>query len=143
MFATMARQGGLVQLEQSDMHLALNMAKMGKGGFLGAAIEVTKYLVQKPDNKLQKEKKRGVRFPQHNKVKAAPERHSAMLHENHTDGCLPCQNCSAEKLQTRWRHKCTGAPPSDRLRQATLGLMRCPPRMPPGPPGDDEGAYAS
>jgi hypothetical protein len=30
MSATMARQGGRVQLEQSDMRLALNMAKMAK-----------------------------------------------------------------------------------------------------------------
>jgi hypothetical protein len=39
--ATMARQGGQVQLKQSDMHLALNMAKMAKGGFSRAAIEET------------------------------------------------------------------------------------------------------
>jgi len=39
MTATMAREGGWVQLEQSDMSLALNMAKMAKGGFSHAAIE--------------------------------------------------------------------------------------------------------
>jgi len=33
MSATMARQGGRVQLEQSDMRLPLNMAKMAKEGF--------------------------------------------------------------------------------------------------------------
>jgi len=38
MSATMARQGGRVQLEQSDMRLALNMAKMAKGRFSCAAI---------------------------------------------------------------------------------------------------------
>jgi hypothetical protein len=32
MSASMARQGGRVQLEQSDMRLALNMAKMAKEG---------------------------------------------------------------------------------------------------------------
>jgi len=41
MSATMARQGGRVQLEQSDMPLALDMAKMAKGGFSRAAIEET------------------------------------------------------------------------------------------------------
>jgi len=46
--ATMARQGGRVQLEQSDMRLALNMAKMAKGGFLRAAIEETQCLIKKP-----------------------------------------------------------------------------------------------
>jgi len=33
MSATMVRQGGCAQLEQSDMRLAFNMAKMAKGGF--------------------------------------------------------------------------------------------------------------
>jgi hypothetical protein len=32
------RQGGRVQLEQSDMRLALNTAKMAKEGILRAAI---------------------------------------------------------------------------------------------------------
>jgi hypothetical protein len=35
----MARQGDQAQLEQSDMWLALNMAKMAQGGILRAAIE--------------------------------------------------------------------------------------------------------
>ena len=48
MSATMARQGGHVQLEQSDMRLALNMVKMAKGGFSRAAIEETQYLIKKP-----------------------------------------------------------------------------------------------
>jgi len=39
MAATMARQGGHVQLVQADMHLASNMGKMAKGGFSRAAIE--------------------------------------------------------------------------------------------------------
>jgi hypothetical protein len=33
MFATMARQGDCVQLKQSDIRLAWNMAKMAKAGF--------------------------------------------------------------------------------------------------------------
>jgi len=37
MSATMARQEGQVQLEQSNMHFALNVAKMGIGEFLHAA----------------------------------------------------------------------------------------------------------
>jgi len=39
MSATMARQGGQVQLEQSDMRLAMNMAKSAKVGFSRAAKE--------------------------------------------------------------------------------------------------------
>jgi len=48
MSATMARQGGRVQLEQSDMCQALNMAKMAKGGILHAVIEETRFLLKKP-----------------------------------------------------------------------------------------------
>jgi len=44
----MARQGGRVQLEQSDMHLAFNMAKMAKEGFLCATIEEMQQLIKKP-----------------------------------------------------------------------------------------------
>ena len=39
MSATMARQGGRVQLEQSDMRLALNMANMVKWEISRAGIE--------------------------------------------------------------------------------------------------------
>jgi len=90
MSATMARQGGRVQLEQSDMRLALNMATMAKGGISRAAIEETQRLIKKPRAEVREEKKRGVEFPGHNKVKAAIERHPAMVRENQTDGCLPC-----------------------------------------------------
>jgi hypothetical protein len=48
MSAIMARQGCRVQLEQSDMHLALNMAIMAKEGILRAAIEESKYRIEKP-----------------------------------------------------------------------------------------------
>ena len=90
MSATMARQGGWVQLEQSDMRLALNMAKMAKGGISRAAIEETQQLIKKPRAEVQEEKKQSVEFPRHNKVKAAIERQPAMVRENQTDGCLPC-----------------------------------------------------
>jgi len=57
MSATMARQGGRVQLEQSDMCLALNMANMAKGGFSHATIEETQQLMKKPHAEVRKEKK--------------------------------------------------------------------------------------
>ena len=117
MSATMARQGGRVQLEQSDMRLALNMAKMAKGGFSRAAVEETQYLIKKPRAEVREEKKRGVEFPGQNKVKAAIARHPAMLRRNQTHGCLPCQNGTAMNPQTRWRCKGTGAPPPNRRRQ--------------------------
>ena len=44
----MARQGGQAQLEQSDMRIALNMAKTAKGGVSRAAMEETHFLITKP-----------------------------------------------------------------------------------------------
>jgi hypothetical protein len=43
----MAKQGGQGLLEQSDMRLVLNMAKMAKEDFSRATIEETKYLSKK------------------------------------------------------------------------------------------------
>jgi len=101
MSATMARQGGRVQLEQSDIGLALNMAKMAIGRFLRAAIKETEQLIKKPRAEVREEKKRGVEFPGHQKVKAAMERHPAMVYINHTAGCVPCQNSAAKHSVTR------------------------------------------
>jgi hypothetical protein len=92
----MARQGGQIQLEQSDMRLAFNMAKMAKEGFSRASMEETKYLINKPRAKVRKEKKRGVQFPGHKKVKAAIQRHPAMFRQNQMSGYLPCQNGTAK-----------------------------------------------
>ena len=107
----MARQGGQVQLEQSDMRLALNMAKMTKEGFSRAAIEETKYLIEKPWAEVRENKKWGVEYSGHDKVKAAIQRHLAMLRQNQTSGCLPCQNGTAKNPQARSRRKGAGAPP--------------------------------
>ena len=73
MSATMARQGGRVQLEQSDMCLALDMAKMAKGEFSRAAIEETHFLFKKPRAEVRERKKWGVGFPGHKNVKAGME----------------------------------------------------------------------
>ena len=107
MSATMARKGGRVQLEQSDMRLALNMAKMAKGGFSRATIEETQFLIKKPRVQVREEKQRGAEYPGHNNVKAAIERHRAKLWDNQTDGFLPCHNGTAQNPQTRWRRKGT------------------------------------
>jgi hypothetical protein len=40
----MAREGGQVQLAQSDMFLALSLGKMGKAGFLHAPIKESHHL---------------------------------------------------------------------------------------------------
>jgi hypothetical protein len=62
MSATMAMQGGRVQLEQSDMRLALDMAKMATKGISRGAIEVTKYLIKKARAKVQEERSRVLCF---------------------------------------------------------------------------------
>jgi len=92
MSVTMAGKGGWVQLQPSDIHLGLNMAKMAKGWFLRAPIEETQQLIKKPHAKVQEKKKRGVEFPGHNNVRAAIERHPAIVCENQMDGSRPCQN---------------------------------------------------
>ena len=48
MSAAMGIQRGRVQLEQSDMRPALNMAKMAKDGFSRASIEEMQQLIRKP-----------------------------------------------------------------------------------------------
>jgi hypothetical protein len=140
MSAPVARQGGRVQLEQSDMHLALNMAKMAKEGFLRAAIEERKYLLKKPRAEVREEKKRGVEFPGHKQVKAAIQRHPAMLGQNQTSGCLPCQNGTAKNPQTRWTPKGTGAPPPTRRREQIPAPTPPPPGTPPAPTSNTSGA---
>jgi len=143
MSATMARQGGQVQLEQSDMRLALKMAKMAKEGFSHAAIEETKYLIKKPHATVREEKMRRVEFPVHKKVKAATQIHPAMLCQNHTSSCLPCQNGTARNLQTPWRCKGTGAPPPDQCKQWTPEPAPPLPRTPLAPTGNSSGAQCS
>jgi hypothetical protein len=130
MSATMAREGGWVQLEQFDMRLAMNMGKMVKGGISRAAIGETQQLIKKPRAEVREEKKWGVQFPGHNKVKAAIKRHLAMVCQNQTDGCLPCQNGTTITPEIRWRRNGKGAP---------LPRWAPPrPKSPPVPADDDE-----
>jgi len=137
MAAAMTRQDGRVELEQSDMRLALNTAQMAKGGFAHAAIEETQQLIKKPFTEVREEKMRGVEFPGHRKVKAVMERHPAMVYTNHKDGYLPCQYGTGKIPQTSWRGKQTGAPPP--VPVAPAPRMPPLPRMPLRPPGDSEG----
>ena len=123
------------------MHLALNMAKMAKGGFSQAAIQQTHFLINTPWAEVREKEKYGVEFAGNNYVKAAMERHLAMHRDNQTDGCLPCQTSTAQYSQTCWRCKGMGAPPPERLSQPTPEPTLHPPRMPPAPPGDNDGAH--
>jgi hypothetical protein len=133
MSATMARQEGRVQLEQSNMCLAQNKAEMAKEGFSWAAIEETKYPIKEFRAKVQEKKKQGVEFPAHETMYAMIERHPAMIRQNHMAGCLPCQKGTPKNPRTCWRCKGTGAPPPDWRRQPTSKPMPHLPRMPPMP----------
>ena len=68
-------------------------------------------------------------------MKAAVERHPAMLRQDHTAGCLPCENVTTTSPQIRWTHDDTGAPSPNRRRQPTQ--QRTPPLsgMPTAPTG--------
>jgi hypothetical protein len=140
MSATIARQGGRVQLEQSNMRRALNMAKMAKEGFLRAAVEETKYLIKKRRNEVREEKKRGVEFPGHKNVKVAIQRHPAMLRQNQTSGSVPCQNGIAKNPQTCCTCQGTGAPPPTRRRELIPEPTPPSPGTPPAPTSNTSGA---
>jgi len=143
MSANMAKQGGRIQLEQSNKHLALNMAKIGNRGFSRTGTEELQHLINRLQVDVREERKRGVEFPGHRYVKATIEWHPAMVHENQMDGCLPCQNGTPKNAQTCCRPKGAGAPPPDRLRQVTSEPTPPPPRMPPAPSGDIVAAHGS
>jgi len=135
----MARQGGRIKLEQSDMLLVLKMAKMAKEGISHTAIEKTKYRIIKPLAEVREEKKWGVEFPGHKNVNAAIHSHPAMLRQKQTCGCLPCQHGTAKNLQTCWRRNGTGAPPPVQHRLRTPQPIPHPPGIPltaRAPPGN-------
>jgi len=131
MSPTISSQGDRVELELSDMRLALNITKMAKEGLSRATIEETKCIIQKPHTKVCEEETRGVEFPGYNKMRAAIQRNPAMLRNNQTSGCLPCQNRNAKNLLMRWRRQGTCAPPPTRRTvqtpQLTLPLSGTPP----------------
>jgi hypothetical protein len=76
-------------------------------------------------------------------VKAAIQRHPAMLRHNQMSGCLPCQNGTAKNPQTRWRPKGTGAPPPARRSVQTPEPTPPQPGTPPAPTGNTSGAQPS
>jgi hypothetical protein len=119
MSVTMATQGGRVHLEQFNMRLALNMAKIATGGILCTTIEEMHFLNKKAHAEVRKETMRAVELPWHKKVKAAIGRKSVMLCQNQSPGYLLCHNCTANNPQTHARRKGEGAPPPNRCRQQT------------------------
>lgn len=59
MSATIARQEGLVQLEQSNMRQSTNMAKMSEREFATAAIVETQYPNEKRSAEVRNDNMRG------------------------------------------------------------------------------------
>ena len=134
---------------------------MATGGFWRAAIQEMQLQIKKPRAEVREEKKWVVKFRGHKKMKDAIQRHQAMVLKNHMDGCLPCQNGSAQIPQTRCRCKETSTPPTNPVapptrtlpppwtlpppgtlpRPGTLPLAGTPPLpgMPPAPPGHNDG----
>lgn len=141
--ATMAGHPGQLQLEQSNMCFALNMAKMAKESFLHATIEVTEYLIEILQVDVCEVMKPGVERSWHTLAKAVMGRHPAMVCGNQSDQYLLWQNRAAQNLQTHWRHTVTSAPPPHQLRQVTAVLIPHLSVMSPVAPGDAVGAQAS
>jgi len=108
---------------------------MAKEGLSRAAMESMQQLIKKRHAEVQEENQRGAVFPGHNELKSAIEWHPVLVRENHTDGCLPCQDGTWNNRQTRWRRNGTGAPPP--------GPAPPRPRMPPAPPDDSESNRSS
>jgi hypothetical protein len=115
--ATMARQEVWVQLELSDMCLVWNTADMAKEGCLQAAVEKTQYVIIYPCPVVWEEQKWCVEQPGNKQVKAAIQRHMAMLAQNHMPCCLSCNIVGLNCLQRLRRCSGTGAAPQDWHRQ--------------------------
>jgi len=135
MSATMARQLGWVQQEQSDICVGLNMAQMATYRCWYAGILETQYRIKNPRANIREAVKPGVEFSGHSSVMSAIEQHHAIVCQNQMDSWLPCQIGTAQNLQTCGRHKCNCAPQSN--------LAAPVPRTTSVPPSHNEGLYSS
>jgi len=133
MSASMARQGGRVQLEPSNMHLAMNMAKMSKGRFPNSVIEHTQSLNSNPCTEVWEENNRGVEFPSHTMNKAVIGRPAAMLRQYHRAAWHPWPNGTTMNPQPRLRCKGISAHPPAWPRWPVQSL----PETPPAPAGNN------
>jgi len=97
MSAIMAKQGGWVQLELSNMHLAYKKAEIAKEGFSCATMEEMQYQIKQLCSKLQEQEKRSIEFSGHQMVNGTMERLLAMVRENQTNSCIPCQYGTAQR----------------------------------------------
>jgi len=143
MSAAIARHGDWVQLEQSNMHLALKIPKMATGGFSCTTMEETQYSLPKPHTEVWEVTKLGVNICVCRNINATMRKHLTTVWELQMDRCLLQPNGTANHPQTPWR--CIGAdiPPPDWLRQPTLEPMLLPAETPPTRLSDNEHNHAS
>jgi len=116
---------------------------MAHGGLSGAAMQEWQHQNNQHPAEVREEKMWEDGFPTHQNVKVAMVRHLAMLHEDQTDGCLPCQHGTALNLQTYWRRRGMGVLPADSLSQLTPNQMQNVPGTPLVPPCENEGVLVS
>jgi len=139
----MARQGVWVQLEQSDMHLASNMAITANEGYSHTALEQYQLVIMKCHTKVWEERIQGAQLAVDRMVTGVIERHPAMVCENQTDGCLPCHIATPRNPQTWWRCKVTSASQPDWCRILIQEPTAPASGMPPAPPCENQWAPVS
>jgi len=148
MSATMARQGGRVQLEQSDRCLALNMVEMAKGEFSHSAAEAMYFLIKKPPAEPREDKRR---------EEKRREEPGCSLSWQWKDECsnrvtpgyaLSKPHCQMPFIapmalewnrRHEWHAKGTSAPPPNGYRHMTPEPMPQLPKMPHSPTGKISG----
>jgi hypothetical protein len=128
----MCKQAGRVQLEQSDLRLAMNTIDKSNFGLTPANINETLEIIRKPRAELREEKRRGVQFEGHKNVKSVLQVHPAMNKAKQLTGCLPCQNGIANNPATRWKRGI------DKQRRRTGDKRPAPAPAPaPAPPANE------
>jgi hypothetical protein len=82
----MCKQAGRVQLEQSDLRLAINTMDKSIHGLSLANINETLEIIRKPRAEIREEKRRKVEFEGHKNVKAVMQAHPAMDRQKEPEG---------------------------------------------------------
>ena len=101
----LTRQAGRIQLEASDLRLALNLHDKFSHGVSQRNTEASLELIKKPRAEIREEKRRNIQFPGHASVKKEWKTHPAMDQVKQLDGCLECQDGIACNPLSRWHRK--------------------------------------
>ena len=98
------------------------------------AIDITQCLANKPHTKFREVQNWSVEFAGNQRLKAAMERHPAMLHQNNMNRFLPRQQVTAKNHQSYWRCNSAGACLSNQHRLPAPEPLRFLHGMPTSPP---------